>query len=156
MRAPNFRKDVLIACAAALVIVAAVNSRERTPRLSLPPLGLEYGAPGVAGTATPMAAMPGPHGGKILESGQDRFEVALNPDAGQVTVYALKSSQVPRSITIYYDPRTSETADLQAVNPPFDPEPMYMGKLSLGSGSFMGMELKLGVEPNAKILKSPG
>ncbi|HLD98756.1 MAG TPA: hypothetical protein VJB59_00770 [Bdellovibrionota bacterium] len=98
----------------------------------------------------------GPHGGEILEDKTTSFEVSISPGTGQVSVYALRGNQFPRSmsLTVFRDPFSAETIEVAAISPPEIPVPLYAGKLSFDAGSYTGLELRIGSDPHPKILRS--
>ncbi len=98
----------------------------------------------------------GPHGGEILEDKTTSFEVSISPGTGQVSVYALRGNQFPRSmsLTVFRDPFSSETIEVAAISPPEVPVPLYAGKLSFDAGNYTGLELRIGSDPHPKILRS--
>ncbi len=87
----------------------------------------------------------GPHGGTVVKDAQSTYEVQVDEESRVVKVYTLRSLK-PRpkqmAVTLFENPETGQTVELQAVNPRAS-LPEYRGVVGPGAGNFIGFELKL-------------
>ncbi len=93
----------------------------------------------------------GPHGGQVVENKASKFEVKLDPNSSHIEIFNLKPAEKasrPRSVTLYRDTDTSQTIELKAADPR-DEFPRFEGELAPNAGSFVGFELKFGIDLKA-------